>query len=357
MDNKKKILLKKNINDIKLQNNIKPVNDIKPTIKINVINNINSGITINSINYVKPNIIYEKLEKNINSLYYNKPKTNDLVIGFVFFNVAKSKRLLMNYLYTTNKLKLSNIPYYTLEVVYNKPEIPEAIHIECKSIMFQKERLCYVLEKHIPKKYTKILFLDCDIIFDNPKWYDDISNKLNTYNVVHPFTTAIWLDITYKYIIDKKFTIIQKKDIKSDRSTLFNHHSGFGWAFQREWFNKVGFYEYCILGSGDLRSGLFWLNHQLNDDIKSQVYNLTDDLFSKMEKPIITYIPGNIYHLYHGSEKNRQYISRHKILENINNIVDILIIKENMPFEFKPEYKYINDQIKEHLKNRFDDDI
>jgi hypothetical protein len=94
-----------------------------------------------------------------------------------------------------------------------------------------------------------------------------------------------------------------------------------------------------------------------SDDIKSQVYNSTDDLFSKFEKPTITYISGNIYHLYHGSLKNRQYITRHKILENINNIIDILIIKENIPFEFKPEYQYINELIKEHLKNRFDDDI
>jgi hypothetical protein len=292
----------------------------------------------------------EDVKENVNLLYYNIPKNTDLVVGIIFFNIAHSNKLLMNYLYTTNKFKLANIPYYTLEVVYNKPEIPEAIHIECKSIMFQKERLCYVLEKHIPKKYTKILFLDCDVIFDNPNWYDDISKLLDTHNVVHPFTTAIWLDFTYKKILDRRETIVHINDINQ-------YHPGFGWAFQRDWFNKIGFFQYSILGGGDSRSALFWLNRQLPDYVKLQAYDLTDNLFNKLEKPTIINAHGNIYHLYHGSQKNRQYAKRYKILEKIENIKDILIVEENKPFEFKPEYCFLNDYIKEYLINRDDDSI
>ena len=304
--------------------------------------------------FLKKGTKYVKKITNINSLFYNKPIRNDMAIGFVFFNITNSKRLLMNYLYTINKLKLANIPYYTLEVVYNKPEIPEAIHIECKSIMFQKERLCYVLEKHIPEKYIKILFLDCDIVFDNPNWYDDVSNLLETHNVVHPFTTANWLDITYTKIINKQDTILLNNKLPLDLSGIYDNHPGFGWAFQRNWFNQIGFFQYSIIGGGDRISFNGWLKISYNKSL----YNIEEyNKFFNYQKPLIAYINGNVYHLYHGSTKNRQYQERYEITKNLKNINDILIIEENKPFEFKPEYSYLNDNIKEYLINRFDDNI
>ena len=130
-----------------------------------------------------------KINKSINDisiLTYNKPVRNDMVIGFVFFNIAKSNRLLMNYLYTTNKLKLANIPYYTLEVVYNKPEIPEAIHIACKSIMFQKERLCYVLEKHIPEKMnSKNIYIFVKSLVVHKEKSIAMKKKIQIYPISH----------------------------------------------------------------------------------------------------------------------------------------------------------------------------
>ena len=101
---------------------------------------------------------------NIANFHYTVPVKDDLAIGIVFFNSTKSKRLLMNYLYNIEKLKLANIPVYTLEMYIDTPEIKDAFHYKTEFILFQKERLCYLLEKHIPKKYTKILFMDSDIL-------------------------------------------------------------------------------------------------------------------------------------------------------------------------------------------------
>jgi len=297
-------------------------------------------------------IMYESFT-NINLLNYNTPIKNDLMICFVFFNTCNSNRLIMNYLYITNKLKLANIPYSTLEIVYNKPEIPEAIHIEGKDIMFQKERLCYVLEKHIPEKYTKLLFLDCDIIFQNPNWYEEISNALNSYNIIHPFENAIWLDITYKNILYRKHSVIKKEIYDINADDRFSTHTGFGWAFQRNWFNKIGFFQYSIVGGGDTSSYKGWLKIPINEKYIIDEYKK----FLNFEKPSISYINGIVYHLYHGTLENRQYTDRSLILNDIANVKDILIIEENKPFQFKPEYKYLNDKIKQYLQNRNDDSM
>jgi hypothetical protein len=102
---------------------------------------------------------------DITNCRYACPQRKDLAVCFVYFNIAHSKRILMNYLYTVNKLKVVNIPYFTLELVYDTPEISDAIRIQSSSAAFHKERLCSVLENHIPATYTKLLFLDADIVF------------------------------------------------------------------------------------------------------------------------------------------------------------------------------------------------
>ena len=86
------------------------------------------------------------LKESISSIKYDAPKQkyffsrHDMALCFVFFNPARSTKLLMNYLYTIEKLRTSRIPFYTLELCYgdNAPEIKKAFHIFTKSenVMF-----------------------------------------------------------------------------------------------------------------------------------------------------------------------------------------------------------------------------
>ena len=57
------------------------------------------------------------------NIHYEEPVKKDMAIGLVYFNSAKSKRLLMNFLYTIEKFKMANIPTYTIEM-YMKNNFP-----------------------------------------------------------------------------------------------------------------------------------------------------------------------------------------------------------------------------------------
>ena len=46
---------------------------------------------------------------NITDCQYLRPSKRDMAVCFVFFNPAKSKKMMMNYLYTIEKLKLASI--------------------------------------------------------------------------------------------------------------------------------------------------------------------------------------------------------------------------------------------------------
>jgi hypothetical protein len=113
--------------------------------------------------------------------------SKDLAVCIVIFNPAKSKKLIENY-FTMVGL-LNELPVFTLELVYpgRQHEIPEAIHVQGSSFMFQKENLCRLLEKAIPAKYTKLAFLDADIMFDDPHWYIRASKHLDYCDVIQLF--------------------------------------------------------------------------------------------------------------------------------------------------------------------------
>lgn len=265
----------------------------------------------------------------------------------------------MNYLYTVEKLKCANIKYFTLEVCFHgrAPEIFNAIHIQSKSVMFQKEQLCHVLESHISSWYTKLLFMDSDIIFENPDWYAQISKLLNEHEVVQPFETCAWLDLTYKKIeLERKSIVLQAQNETYDT----NYHPGFAWAFQRKWFRNNGFYKYAITGSGDTLSAAAWLGQNLPKyyNFPTALEKSYQEFKNKLIKPKkITFASGRIFHLYHGSREARKYSSRHDILKGIRDIRDVLTISFFTSYCFAFKDALMNEKLETYFFERYDDSI
>lgn len=308
------------------------------------------------------------LKKNFNifDCRYEKPTRADLAVGIVYFNCIKSKRLLMNYLYVVEKLKIANIPVFTLEMFEEHPEIKDAFHYKTNFILFQKERLCFLLEKHIPKHFTKLVFMDSDLILDNSNWYNELSHKLDFFDVIQPFSKALWLDITYTKIVKQRPSIVFFKKFNILNNTFGNggYHPGYMWGFRREWFNNVGFFQYAVLGGGDSFSMIGFLNsHPLLffkeyfTQLKCMYSSLHQYLLSfKNNTPRICNLDSNIFHLWHGSPTKRAYVSRWNILKSISDIRHILSIGSNGLFVLKYNPTLMK-QIKMYFLNRQDDSL
>jgi hypothetical protein len=295
---------------------------------------------------------------DIGDITYNMPRQKDMAVCFVYFNASNSKRILMNCLYVQNLMQLAQIPTFTMEVYSTTPAIYKSFRIKSDSILFHKERLCYLLEKRVPAKYTKLLFLDADVLFDNPNWYDDVSKALDVCHVIHPFETAHWLDLTYTKSLRQVDSMMV--DWNNRRRTGMNCHMGFGWAFQREWYNRVGFYQYCIIGSGDSLSTMAWFKQypeRLINDVNSkyEIPAYKEFVNNVGAPPKISYIKGGIYHLFHGSITNRKYYNRHAIFKDVADVRDILKEDESGLFEITdPE---IAQKVKDYFKSRDDDGV
>lgn len=285
----------------------------------------------------------------------SKPK--DMAICLVIFNPAKTKRILMNYFYTRNQFQLQGLPVYTLELVYEgrTPEIADAIHVSSNSFLFHKENLYRVLEPKIPKHYTKLAFIDADVVFKSPTWYADTSVLLDDHDVVQPFEVAHWMDITYK-----KVTLSRRTVMLNPRKVWdYTYHPGFAWCMRRKWYKKVGFFDFAVSGSGDTLSTMGWLRHE----IPRSFHSLPDALrrefmgFRENAPPRITYLPGShLFHLYHGSRVNRQYVDRHALLNGQTDILALThktkagVLQWNDPDRWNPPFLT-------YFKTRQDDDV
>lgn len=256
---------------------------------------------------------------------YNTPTKSDICVVFCYFNAAGYVRSLQNLLFFENKLKQANIPYFSIEMVIGDQEpilANPTLCVRSKSSLFYKEALWNRVEKEIPEQYTKICFLDSDIIFDDPKWVDNLSELLDSYDLVHPFKTINWLDLSFNILlsgVSKFYNSIL--DIKQACST-----PGIGWGISRKFFSEIGgFFDKCILGSGDsmFYSAILTSTMQIPPILKIE-YNTYKTNIIKY-KPSVTYLDCSIYHLYHGSEKNRKYTSRYSIFNSIKSSFDELV--------------------------------
>jgi hypothetical protein len=300
------------------------------------------------------------LKAKLFSMRYNEPVERKMAIILVYFNKQGSLRLINNLLFIKHMLDLANIPYFIGEMSINHSpflfaESSNIFHFESPDNMFYKENIINLMEPLLPPIYDKFCIMDADIIFDNSDWYNLISSKLNDVNICQPFSTAYWLNITYDDVIRENYSYLKKR---------IGGHEGFVWGFQRAWFNTYKFPTGCFMGSGDtlfvkavFEKQIFEQHEYLYDSLVKYITNLPSTISSD-------YLDMNVYHLYHGTINNRQYLSKHtkfnNLLTNLKITTSDELIENNADdiMQWMPNYRNLfNSFMEEYLINRNDDSI
>ena len=300
---------------------------------------------------------------------YSTPTNRDMAVILCFFNPAKYIRCIQNILIVKNWLEISNIPFYISELAFNNEPFlfkkeSNIFQYRSESFLFYKENLNKITEQHIPESFTKLLFLDADIFFENTHWYSIISKQLNCNDVLLPFKKSYWLDCSYKTMIVRNNTL-DSNDIDINWN---NEHVGFCLAFKRNIFKEIPAYETFIIG-GDTQTILYLKTQGDISETQIKKYRLfikyTPDAIYPFKKKIYTYDSSNllVYHFNHGSIINRKY---HNIkLEMFgyfanNNITcgsDFLFRREDGILEIKEVFKdSLNKLLYNYFSNR-DEDI
>lgn len=296
----------------------------------------------------------------------------------VYFNPAKFKSLLSNYLLFSENLRQQNVKLLTVECAFNDDEfqIPlgENVHrLRSNSIMWQKERLINYGVSVLPPECKYFGWLDCDVIFSNPDWAKMAVEKLQKAHIIQLFKKVFYLPPGHKTFdghsrIMAIQGVVWQKIIHKNwlerrrRKELPFSVPGFAWGARRDVFEDIGgIYDRNIVGSGDT----FLVDCYFDSwDIHGFAAKFTDHMkrdmlewysLLKKKQPILDYLPIDIYHLWHGSLKNRQYMDRHDIILKYDYDPRTDIILKNNVYEWNSDKYGMHQDILAYFHSRQED--
>lgn len=259
------------------------------------------------------------------------------------------------------QMESKNIPVYGIELSLTDEFITKGrsnwkhIKVKKENICFQKEACINLVEKTIPKKYTKIAWIDHDVHFSNENWYEQTSDQLEIYKLLQLYSLLIETDRTGKVIFEKKSTVSLGGPPPDGR---WNGPPAGALAARREMWSHGGLYSYSFLGASD---GIF-INtvydlpiNALAKETSSKKYKEWKNRIQKyISKQDISFLEGSILHEWHGDKDGRNYFGRNAISEALDFDTDIFLNDQGLLEIVKSKINVIEDIIA-YFKGRDED--
>ena len=223
-----------------------------------------------------------------------------------------------------------------------------------RGVLWQKERLLNIGIERAPAHCEKIVWADLDIDFLSDSWVRDLSRTLDTHVVAQPFAWA------YRMLsfegqdpanagLDRETVLSQIPTGAFDGQMLHSAgfglsvlrsmnrskdgidarlrgHSGYACAARRDFLRKVGgLYDKMITGGGDDVMAKAWQNMgvvgQGRDHFPPTLQHDAQgwiDYVGSQTLGDVGFLKGVILHHYRGSQSNRHYSMRMRILRDHN---------------------------------------
>jgi len=223
-----------------------------------------------------------------------------------------------------NRCARDGLILYTVEAVLPDQQFdvtdsrnPQHIQVRYDKPLWLKESLLNVALKRLPKEAKYVAWIDADVSFHNPHYILQTIQKLQDHDVVQMFSLTLNLDAN-QTVPDEELPM---------PGSVFNvsvgnieSQNGYAWAARRDFLQKLGgFLDFAILGSGDRLMRWSFAGEYPHQILKG--LNMTtgfEEAIRQWAAPAraarLGYLPGLLYHHYHGKMQNRGYGSRWKIL-------------------------------------------
>jgi hypothetical protein len=268
-----------------------------------------------------------------------------------YYNPAGYRSRLRNFRTFRNHLAL---PLVAVELSFDgrfelaRGDAERLVQIAGGDVMWQKERLLNVALRSLPHGWDKVAWIDCDVVFGRDDWARDASRALDDRALVHlfherrdlprrasAFEPARWAGVPPSKSVVFKMSIGEATDqdlAHANAPMLSRSTAGLAWASRRDVLERHGFYDACILGSGDrvmlcAALGRFdaGIRAALMNPARAAHYRAWAEPYSKTVGGRVDCIPGTVYHLWHGDLADRRYAERHRILEHFDPRTDIAL--------------------------------
>ncbi len=304
----------------------------------------------------------------------------DICILTCFFNPAGYLTPLANFTRATAKLLELGAPLVTVEAAFDNLPFQLAerpgqtlIQLRAPARLWLKERLLNVALAHVPPECTKVAWVDGDLLFERPDWLDAASAMLDELEVVQLFDTIRHLPEgaeEYRGISIRENRSLFSLVATEGPEALWKMKSGLlpyavpGGAFAaKKSVLASGLYDRHILGESDNVFAYATLGALDKVDISSPALardvRLWELNFASHRRSFTHgYLPGTVYHLWHGEVEQRGYLSRNELLRlyEFDPNVDIAL-HENGTFRWNSPKLGLHDATKLYFRSRMEDGV
>jgi hypothetical protein len=209
------------------------------------------------------------------------------------------------------------------------------IQLRDGAILWQKERLLNLALSALPPHCDAVAWVDCDVVFARRDWQDAVIERLQDAAMVQPFRHLYYLDEGKGPADDDSgradgFESAASRKVNGSlpaecfrvagASRKFKYVPGGVWVARRDLLVECGgFYDAAILGSGDKL--MFAAGCGRHADAARgihmnapqwQHYQSWAEKFHELVSGRISFVSGDLFHLWHGDLGHRGYAQRYE---------------------------------------------
>jgi hypothetical protein len=265
-----------------------------------------------------------------------------------YFNPSKYRRRLLNYRQFLARMR---VPLVTAELSFDgsyelgSNDADVLIQIPASTVLWHKESLLNIALSKVPLDVPHIAWLDCDICFERQDWADAALAQLQTYRVIQLFSHLRHLNEAQSRLpnehvhaaLERPATALGIAYLHGRRAagvTSFAPDNcqlrklpsfGIAWAGDAPLLRQHSFYDAMIIGSGDRAMACAALGTyeaaiarlQLSPGRAAHYLRWALPYFAAIRGKV-GYIPGSVFHLWHGNIRDRYYKARHRALAELD---------------------------------------
>src|SRR5438034_3478022 len=115
----------------------------------------------------------------------------DLAVVSCHFNPCNYQLRDRNLLRSVTTLVRQDVPLYLANLVFANqrsvvplPTATTVLELHGRDVLWHKERLLNILIRKLPPRYTKVAWIDGDVLFPDSRWFQWASELLDTYDLI-----------------------------------------------------------------------------------------------------------------------------------------------------------------------------
>jgi hypothetical protein len=296
-----------------------------------------------------------------------------------YFNPCGYRRRLANYRVFRERL---NVPLVAIELAFGPEfELREGdaeilMQLRDGDILWQKERLLNLGLRALPDTCRKVVWLDCDVIFDRDDWPEIASQLLDRYPVIQAFNEVSELPPDWRHgdslngrtELTRTSVAAAKGLGVADALTRGTegrgtYSQGHAWAARRELLDRRGLYDACILGLGTRAIvaacyGSFEvvIRNQYMDELQEASYLAWAKPFFEEVQSATGFVEGRLFHLWHGEMQNRRSRERLEGLRKFQfNPFEDIAISESGCWRWNSVKPEMHEYVRRYFASRKED--